>query len=452
MVVGEVANHTEVLVIGGGPGGYTAALRAAEAGKSVVLVEAKAMGGTCLNVGCIPSKALIEVANVAALSERTADWGVRVHTEVDMAMVGRHLGSVVSSLTDGLVGSIGRAGVEVIDGTARFSRPDRVAVERGDQVEHWVFDHCIVATGSRPIQLANLPVDGDRVLDSTGALALTELPATLAVVGGGYIGVELGTAFAKLGCSVTIVELAPRILPSMGRHLGRSVERRLPELGIDLRLATAARGVTAAGLLVEPPDVPAGSVEEILAEKIIVAVGRRPNSDTCGLEQIGVTVDERGFVVVDPARRATPTIFAIGDLTAGPALAHKATAEAEVAVEALLGEPVTFDPAAIPAVVFSDPEVVSVGEQPDTVGTTTKRVPLRANARAQTMDDTAGLAQLVVAESGIIVGVHLEGPHVSELAGEAALAIEMAATVEDLALTIHPHPTLSEILPDAARR
>ncbi len=440
MVVGEVATRTDVAVIGGGPGGYAAALRLAAAGREVTLVEREAVGGTCLNVGCIPSKALLHAADLAHLPTSAAATGVRIDAAVDMGAVRDHLDEVVGRLTGGVRQLLDAAGVDVVPGSARFSRPDRLAVEHGDDVAHVEFVDAVLATGSRPVGLAALPFDGERVLDSTGALALRELPGRLVIVGGGYIGVELATAFAKLGSAVVLAEADDRILPGMPAHLARIVHDGLGRLGVDVRTGADGPAVVDA----EAPD------------RVVVAVGRTPASDGLGLERPGVRLGASGHVVVDAARRAATHVWAIGDLTPGPALAHKATAEAAVAAASILGDDAAaFDPAAIPAVVFSDPEIATVGATLDDARAvdpqaTSFRFPLGASARAITLGSTAGFVELVADGEGTVVGAHLAGPDVAELAGEAALAIELAATVEDVAETIHPHPTVSEAVMESA--
>ncbi|MEZ5233950.1 MAG: dihydrolipoyl dehydrogenase [Acidimicrobiales bacterium] len=449
MVVGEIPESTGVLVIGAGPGGYAAALRAAQAGKAVTLVERDAVGGTCLNVGCIPSKALIGAANLFHDAANGASLGVIASPELDWAGVQAHLQRSVEALTSGVRQLLKAAKVTVVSGTARFMSPTRVAVEDDHGLRHYEFDDCILATGSRPLTLPDLSVDGVRVLDSTGALFLAERPASVAVVGGGYIGVELGTALAKLGVPVTIVELAERILPELDRGLAQVAAKRLRELGVTVLVGRRAAGLTDGGLALDD-----GAV--VAADKVIVAVGRVPNSDTLELHHAGVTPQANGRLTVGADRRISRHLFAIGDLTDGPALAHKATAEAEVAVAALCGDPsAAFDPTVIPAVVFADPELATVGlttAAAEAAGITASsfRFPMGANAKARIGDHTAGYAEVVVDEAGTVIGVHLAGPHVSELAGEAALAIELAATLEDLTAVIHPHPTVSESVLEAA--
>ena len=451
MVVGEVATPVDLLVIGGGPGGYAAALHGTRLGRSVTLVEHHAVGGTCLNVGCIPSKALIEVAEAHALGDRVRPWGVDVTTSVDMTRVQDHLKRVVDDLTDGVSRLLTDAGVRVLNGHARFSRPDRVAVEHGDTVEFLEHRHAIVATGSRPVELPDLPPDGDRVVGSEELLFIDQLPEHLVLVGGGYVGVELGCAFAKLGSEVTIVEAEDRILPGFDARIGRQVSRGLRRLGVGLCLSHRAIGTDEHGLVAAGPD---GEVV-LPADRIGVVVGRRPNSDTVALDMAGATITSSGLVQVTPDRRATGDVFAIGDLTPGPALAHKATAEAEVAADAACDRPAAFDPAGVPMVVFGDPQVMVVGlDQKAAIAAGLEpsafRFPLSASGRARTLGQSEGTVTVVADGDGTVIGVQAVGAHVAELAGEAALAVETAATVEDLAGTIHAHPTLGESLMEAA--
>jgi len=452
MVVGEVSTAADVLVIGGGPGGYAAALRAAQLGRAVTLVERAAVGGTCLNVGCIPSKVLIHAAELAHLPTSAAGTGVHLTARVDLAEVKEHMAAVVGGLTSGVGQLLTAAGVNVVNGTARFSRPNRVAIMDDSHVEHVEFQEAIVATGSRPIELSDLPFSDARVVSSTGALFdFDRVPETIAVVGGGYIGVELGTAWAKLGSQVTIVEAGDSLLPGLDARLSRVVGRRLKQLGVTVLTTTFARHLSDQGLVTEG----SSGAGVVAADKVIVCVGRTPNTDDLGLNIVGVTPEADGRIAVDPGRRAARRILAIGDITAGPALAHKATAEAEVAARTAAGESAAFDPAAIPAVVFSDPEIATVGmttaEATAAGAEVTKFVfPLGASSRAQTLGATTGHMELVADAAGTVLGAHLAGPHVSELIGEMTLAIEMAATVEEVAATIHPHPTMSEGLLEAA--
>lgn len=452
MVVGEVATATDVLVIGGGPGGYAAALRVAGRGLTVTLVERDAIGGTCLNVGCIPSKVLIHASELTHLAETSARTGVTLSAKVDIAQVHEHMTSVVTGLTDGVGSLLNTAGVVVIAGTARFASPSRVVVASDAGVSHIEFGQAIIASGSRPVVLPAFPVDGARIVDSTGALFSGDtVPDSLTVIGGGYIGVELGTAWAKLGAAVTIVEATDSLLPGLDARLSRVVHRRLKELNVTVLLNTRAVKPTATGLTIDGPD----GQQNLDADRIVVSVGRRPNTDDLGLDVVGIEPTSTGHITVDASRRANRRILAIGDVTNGPALAHKATAEAEVAAITASGGTATFDPACVPAVVFSDPEVATVGltlDEARTQGIDAERFvfPLGASARARTLDAATGHAELVVDEEGSIIGAHLAGPHVSELISQMAFAIEMAATAEEVAATIHPHPTMSESLLEAA--
>ncbi len=441
MVVGEVAERADVVVIGAGPGGYVAALRCANAGKNVILVEREAVGGVCLNVGCIPSKVLIHSAEAAAMPRHSSAWGVTMTAAVDPVQIQMHMADVVSHLTGGVQTLLDSAGVEVWHGEARFSRPDRLAVVTGDLVKHLEFGHCIIATGSRPTVIGGLPVDLERVIDSTGALHLIEVPKSLVVIGGGYIGVELGTAWAKLGSAVTIIEGESRLLPAMDKRLSSEVQRRLKTLGVVVRTNTMVSGI--------------GDPLLSSADKIVVAVGRTPNTDDLGLDAAGIDVDDAGLIPVGPDRRASKRIFAIGDVTAGPALAHKATAEAEVVARVIAGHAAEFNPTAIPEVVFSDPQIANVGHSPATataVGITpqTFRFPYAAGSRSRTLDDTTGFVQIVADEQGTVIGAQLAGAGVAELVGELTLAIELCATVDEIAETIHAHPTMSEAIGEAA--
>ncbi len=451
MVVGEIARPVDVLVIGGGPGGYTAAARAAELGREVVLVEAGQLGGVCLNVGCIPSKALISVADHHHRARSFAARGVPAGDgPVDLVATQGWKAEVVDRLVGGVRTLLD--GVEVIDGVARLLDDRRVSVESGDQVSHFRFDACILATGSRPVQLPGLEADGQQIVDSTGALAFEEIPATLAVVGGGYIGLELGTAYAKLGSRVTIVEALDRIASGFDPELVRVVEEQLRELGVEVLTATRARSAAAGTLTVETADG-----ERVLdAERVLVAVGRAPNTEELQLENARIEVAADGRLIVDEqGRTSTRRIFAIGDLVAGPALAHKAAAEGRVAAEVIAGLPSAVD-ATVPLIAFTDPEVASVGltrEAAIAVGheVVTGKARFAASGRALTLDATEGFVKLVVDRADeVILGVHLVGPDASDLISEGAVLVECALRLDDLVGTIHPHPTLGESLHDAA--
>jgi dihydrolipoamide dehydrogenase len=458
MVVGEFADAVDLLVLGGGPGGYAAAIRAAQLGRQVTLVERAGpagLGGVCLQVGCIPSKALIELADAM---QRTRDLraagldadGVAVSLERFQAWrreLCARLARGVGELLDG-------GGVRIVHGEARFNRADRVAVRTPeDRALFFEFEHAIIATGSRPAALPGLPFDGERVLDSTGALALPAVPESVAVVGAGYIGLELGTALAKLGARVTVVEALDRVLPTVEESLTAPVLRRLRALGVDLRLDTTAQRLEDGALVVVGPG---GGEDRVEAQRVVVAVGRVPNTDDLGLAEAGVSVGADGLIEVGEDMRAADRIAAVGDVVAGPALAHKATAEAAVAAEALSGRPAAFDARAIPIVIFTDPEIGSVGlseAQAREAGLepVAATFPLAASGRAGTLGARDGFTCIVADEAtDRVVGVHVVGPHASELVAGGALAIEVMAAPGDVAATIHPHPTLGEGLREAA--
>jgi dihydrolipoamide dehydrogenase len=451
MVVGEIARPVDVLVIGGGPGGYTAAARAAELGKEVILVEADRLGGVCLNVGCIPSKALITAADHR---HRSAFFATRGLPE---ASGGPDLGAIRSwkqGVVDDLVTGVGAllSKVEVIHGFARLLDDRRVSVETGDQVAHFQFDACILATGSRPVVLGDLPIDGERVIDSSGALDLDEVPTTLAVVGGGYIGLELGTAYAKLGSDVTIVEALDGIGAGFDPELVRVVEARLAELGVTVLTKARATGLTADGLAVETPD----GAAVVAADKVLVAVGRVPNTEDLQLDNAAIELTADGRIVVDEQQRTSSRrIRAIGDLVPGPALAHKASAEGRVAAEAIAGLPSASD-ATVPLIAFTDPELAAVGsteQQAKDAGyaVVVGKARFSASGRAMTLGSTEGLVKLVVdREDEVVLGVHVVGPDASDLISEGAVIVECALRLEDVIGTIHPHPTLGESLHEAA--
>lgn len=459
MVVGEIAEGVDLLVVGGGPGGYVAALWAAQLGRSVTLVERggpAGLGGVCVRVGCIPSKALIETARSAWSARHGSARGVRVgEVTVDLADFQTWRRDVVHQLSSGVGALLAQAGVTVLTGTARLTRPRTVAVETArDTVAHLQFEDCVLATGSRPVGLPHLRPNGRRVLDSTGALALERLPERVVVVGGGYVGLEIGTALAQLGSAVTLVEAADRLLPAMEEEVVEPVVRRLADLGVQVRTRTLV--VEDTGAEVRTRSLDTGQEHALVCDVVVVAVGRVPNTDDLGLDLAGVAVGDAGLLDVAPDRRIAPHLAAVGDVTPGPALAHKAMAEAHVAVEALCGRPVAFEPAAVPAVVFSDPEIAVTGlSQAQALGlgyeVSVGTFPLSASGRVATLGRRDGFVRLVSdAASGVLLGAQLVGEHVSELVGEATLAVEMGATVLDLSLTVHPHPTVSEALVDAA--
>jgi len=452
LVVGEVASRVDLLVIGGGPGGYAAALNASRLGRKVSLIESKFIGGTCLNIGCIPSKALIEIADQAYLGNNNQDFGVKISTHVDMFKVNEHIKKLVGELSSGVSFLLEKAEVNVINGTARFTRPNRVAVESEDgNLEHLEFRNAIVATGSSPVSLPNLLLDGQTIVDSEALLFQDNVPEQLTLVGGGYIGVELATVYAKLGSRVVIVESEEQLLPGFNKHLSRKLETGLRSLGVGICLGYKAVSHNENELIIENGQ----ESSSIPSDLVAVVAGRKPNTDTVNIMESGASLLPSGHVKVDAQRRATSHVFAIGDLTQGPALAHKATYEAKIAADAACGIQNAFEPNCIPMVVFSDPQIVAVGIDPDSneyseMNLKSFRFPFSASSRAKTLGDTSGFVNLVADGEGTILGFQAIGKHVAELAGEATLAIETALSIEDLAGTIHAHPTMGETIAEAA--
>jgi dihydrolipoamide dehydrogenase len=447
----------DLVVVGAGPGGYTAALEAAAQGRSVTLVDARGttgVGGVCLLEGCIPSKALIELS-VARHDEsnRTAMGLVqRGEPQVDLATFQRWKQSIVSALGDGVRGRLAKAGVDVVEGWASFTGPRTLRVERTGQASMLLeFDHAIVATGSTASTLPALDRADERVLDAAGVLDLDQCPASVVVVGGGYIGVELGTALRKLGAEVTVIEATDRLLPTLDPSLGQEVARGLRRLGCDVRLSSTVTRLVDDGVLYTD-----GEQERLVtAAAIVVAVGRRPATTGLGLERAGVTLTPSGHVSVDASCLATDRIAAVGDVVPGPALAHKATAEARVAVEALAGRQVRADQL-VPLVVFSDPEVACIGlslPQAEEAGyrASEAALPISFTGRAAVLQQRAGTVRLVVDDdTGLLLGGSVVGPHATELIAELVLAVECGLQVGDLAGAIHPHPTLSELIGETA--
>jgi dihydrolipoamide dehydrogenase len=457
MVVGQIEDPLDFAVVGAGPGGYAAALRAAQLGRKVTLIDrdgSQGVGGVCLRIGCIPSKALIEAAELAQRTRDAADMGIDATLNaVDMPRIQAWKGEVVAGLTEGVRRLLKQAGVEIAKGDFHFTGATTGVIAADDGQPRFVrFEDLVLATGSRPVTLGDLPTNDKTILDSTGALRLDRIPQTMAVIGGGYIGLEIGTAFAKLGATVTIVEAESRVLPTMDAHLTRFVSRRLKALGIEVRLETRALGHSRGKLAVSD-----GKDETTIpAEVVVVAVGRRPNTDDLGLNVADLSSGETGLLAVADDRRLTPHIAAIGDITPGRALAHKATAEAQVAAEALCGRNTAFVATSVPAVVFSDPEIATVGlseaqAKAEGIDPLAARFPLAASGRGRTINAGEGFVEIVADKADErVLGVHIVGPHASELIAEGTLAVEMGASLEDLALTIHPHPTLSEQVAEAA--
>jgi dihydrolipoamide dehydrogenase len=454
---------TQVAVVGGGPGGYAAAFLTADLGRSVALIDPEANpGGVCAYRGCIPSKALLHVAKLLDEARHASAWGVEFGSPtVDLARLREFKNGIVKRLTGG-TGQLARhRKVTYVQGLAEILNPHSLRVKRPDgAVDTIQFEHLILATGSLPAVPTSLRLDDPRVMDSTAALDLPDVPASLLVVGGGYIGLELGTVYAALGSAVTVVEMTDGLLPGADRDLVDVLARRVTQQMKAVRLGTRVTGMTAGphGIRVafEGEALPADGREQVF-DRVLVAVGRRPNAGVPGLERTRVQVDDRGFIVVDgQMRTGEPSIFAIGDVVGEPMLAHKASHEGRVAAEAIAGEKVAFEPLAIPAVVFTDPELAWCGlteaqARREGRSIAVARFPWGASGRALTLDRVDGATKLVLdPETERILGVGLVGPGAGELIAEGVLAIEMGATATDLKLTIHPHPTLTETLMEAA--
>jgi dihydrolipoamide dehydrogenase len=454
-----MADSVQVVVLGAGPGGYAAAFYAADLGMQVALVdEEQNPGGVCLYRGCIPSKALLHVAKVVDEARHADHWGVTFGEPiVDVDKLRAYKQGVVDKLTAG-VGSVGKLRkVRFVQGRGTLTGPKSLEVSGPAGDTELQFEHLILATGSHPTKVPTLSLDSPRIMDSTSGLELPDVPKSLLVIGGGYIGLELGTVYATLGSKVSVVEMTPGLLPGADRDLVTVLEKRLKKLFASIMLSTKVVKVAEEGNGIRVTFEGEVTEKEQVFDRVLVAVGRRPNSKIPGLETTRVKVDPKGFIETDGQRRtAEPSIFAIGDVAGEPMLAHKASHEARVAVEVIAGHKAVFEPQAIPAVVFTDPEIAWCGmteaqAQAEKVEFEVAKFPWGALSRAITVDRPDGLTKLVLEpKTGRILGVGIVGSGAGELIAEGVLAIEMGATAEDLKLVIHPHPTLSESLMESA--
>lgn len=458
MVVGDFATEVDVLVVGGGPGGYVAAIRAAQMGKKVTLVDKAELGGVCLNRGCIPSKALIHAADEVHNMKNSSHMGIEVDgVKINFTDMIKWKDGVVKKLTGGVSSLLKGNKVEVLQGEVYFSGENKVKIATEKDSQTYQFNHCIIATGSRPTEISGLKYDGKKIISSTEALSLSEIPEKLIVVGGGYIGLELGITYSKLGSEVTVLEGMDTILPGVDPSMVRMVKRNLKKLGVKAVTKAMVQSADTSGDGVTVTAEVKGEEKSYTADKVLVAVGRTPNTDELGLDQAGIEVDEHGFIPVDKQMRTkNDKIFAIGDIAGQPMLAHKASYEGKVAAEAIAGEPSEVDYRAMPYVIFSDPELAYTGmteAEAKEAGydVDVSRFSFAANGRALSLDAAEGFFQLVAdKETKQILGAQIVGPGASSLISEVVLAIEMGANAEDVALTIHAHPTLPETFMEAA--
>ncbi|MGG5316065.1 dihydrolipoyl dehydrogenase [Enterococcus sp. AZ072] len=458
MVVGDFAIELDTVVIGSGPGGYVAAIRAAEMGQTVAIIEREFIGGVCLNVGCIPSKALISAEHHYQEALDSSTFGVtaeNVKLDFEKTQEWKENG-VVNKLTSGVKFLLKKHKVEIIEGEAFFVDDKTLRVIHPDSAQTYSFNNAIIATGSRPIEIPGFKFGG-RVLDSTGGLSLKEVPKKFVIIGGGVIGAELGAAYANLGSEVTIIEGTPQILPTYEKDMVKIVEEDFKKKGVKIVTSAMAREAVDNGDSVSVRYEVDGKEETVEADYVMVTVGRRPNTNDMGLEQAGVEMNERGLIQVDKQGRTNiPNIYAIGDIVPGAALAHKASYEAKIAAEAISGKKVAVDYKAMPAVAFTDPELASVGmtiKEAKEAGLEAKafKFPFSGNGRALSLAKTEGFIRLVTTvEDNVIIGAQIAGVGASDMVSELALAIESGMNAEDIALTIHPHPSLGEIVMDAS--
>jgi len=450
--------QVDALVIGAGPGGYVAAIRLAQLGKKTLVVDRAHVGGVCLNVGCIPSKAIIHAAKTFEKTKSADTMGIIVESaHLDFTRLMKWKNGIVSKLTGGVAGLLKGNGAEYLAGNARIVGPGVVEVTTDTGMTQVHAPHIVIATGSRPIEIPGFAFGGP-IMGSTEALALEAVPERLVVIGGGYIGLELGSAYAKLGSDVTVVEASRQLLPGQDPDLVAVVAKKLKAKGVKVLTEAKALGWEAAGTGARVRIEVNGTMQTLDADKVLVTVGRRPNSENLGLEAVGLKPDARGFLAVDAQlRTGVPGFYAIGDVVGQPMLAHKASAEAEVVAAVIAGKPAAFDAKTIPAVIFTDPEIATCGLTPEQAAAAGRAVlvgkfPFAASGRAMTTGETEGLVKVLVdRDTHELLGFGIVGPQASDLIAEGTLAIEMGAFVEDLALTVHAHPTLAETLMEAVK-
>lgn len=458
MVVGDASLDIDTLVVGAGPGGYVAAIRAAQLGQKVVIVDKSELGGVCLNRGCIPSKALIAAAHQYEAALHGEAFGISAeNVKVDFKKTQEFKSGVVKKMTQGVTGLLKGNKIEVFSGEVMFINESEARAFNDHESPRYRFKNCILATGSRPIELKPFPFGG-RILSSTEALELQEVPGSLVVIGGGYIGAELGQMFSKFGTKVTIIEGMDTVLPGFDKDMTRLVSKSMEKTGVEIVTNAKAESAEQTDKSVTVKYSVNGENKEVTADYLLVTVGRRPNTDgDLGLELAGVELTDRGLVKVDhQGRTSNPKIFAIGDIVPGLALAHKASYEGKVAAEVISGLPSVVDYKGMPAVVFTDPECSSVGlteKEAKEKGFKVKagKFPFAGNGRATSLNQPDGFIKIVANEENeVVLGAQIVGIEASNLIAELGLAIEMGATLEDISLTIHAHPTLGEIVMEAA--
>lgn len=457
MVVGDFPIELDTLIVGAGPGGYVAAIRAAQTGQKVTIVDKGALGGVCLNVGCIPSKALIEAGTRYSQAKDSTEMGIITkEVSVDFEKVQEWKAGIVNKLTSGVEGLLKGNKVDIVRGEAYFVDSNTVRVMDETNSQTYTFKNCIIATGSTPIEIPSFKFS-DRILDSTGALALKEVPKKLIVIGGGYIGTELGAAYADFGTEVTILEGEKDILSGFEKDMTSVLKRNLKKKNVQIITSAMAKSSEESDTGVKVTYEAKGKEETIEADYVLVTVGRYPNTSEIGLEEMGIELDDRGLVKIDKQCRTNiDNIFAIGDIVAGAPLAHKASYEGKIAAEVIGGEKSEIDYHGIPAVMFAAPELASVGyteAEAKEAGydAVAAKFPFAANGRALSLGSTDGFVRLVTRkEDGLLLGGQVVGTNASDIISEIGLAVEAGMTVEDLALTIHAHPTLGEITMEAA--
>jgi dihydrolipoamide dehydrogenase len=451
----------DLIVIGSGPGGYVAAVRAAQLGMKTVCIEKnERLGGVCLNVGCIPSKALLDSSEYYHLAkDRFAEHGIKTgRVSLDLSRMMARKEKVVKELTDNVRQLLEGHKITIIQGAAQLAGPDQVTVTKGKKKQTLAAKHILLATGSAPVSVPDLAFDEKMIVSSTGALNFDAVPKHLGIVGGGYIGLELGSVWMRLGAKVTVIEMLPKIATSLDGQVGRTLDRILRKQGMDIRVKTKVTGAKRSGKKLEVSVEQADSKEALLFDRLLVSVGRRPLTEGLGLEAVGVDVDERsGQVKVDTDyRTSVSNIFAIGDLVAGPMLAHKASAEGIAAVETMAGKPSEVNYDAVPAIVYTHPEVASVGLTEEQVKERnipycTGSYPFTGAGRARCMGDTDGFVKILShSRTDRVLGIHIIGARAADMIAEGVLAMEFGASSEDIARTIHGHPTFAEALMEAA--